>query len=129
MQEKRREPRRVVKELILVWDNRDNSLVGQVADMTENGVQLVSRWPVEVGSTLYCQMDLPYEVDGFEFLNIELFCRRCSVSDVGDVYACGFEFRNLLPETKTALRRFIQTWRPEDRLSSSAKVRSMPRSR
>jgi hypothetical protein len=121
MQEKRRESRRAVEDLILVWDNRDNSLIGQVVDMTEGGVQLVSRRPIEVGSTLYCQMDLPFVVDGFEFLNIELICRRCSVSDVGDVFGCGFEFRNLLPETKTALRRFIQIWRPEKRPSSSTR--------
>ncbi len=122
MQEKRRESRRAVEELILVWDNRDNSLVGQVADMTENGVQLVSRRSVEVGLTLYCQMDLPFVVDGFEFLNIELICRRCSASEVGDVYSCGFEFRNLLPETRTALRRFIQVWRPKDNPSSATRV-------
>lgn len=114
MQEKRKEARRTVEDPIFVWDNRDNSLVGQVADMTQQGVMLICRKPLEVGSVLYCQMDLPYTVDQFDFVNIELHCKRCVANEVGDAFNVGFEFRNLLPESKTALRKFIQIWRPEN---------------
>jgi hypothetical protein len=114
MKEKRKETRRPVDEYLFVWDNRDNSLVGQVVDMTVSGIMLLTREPIEPNQTLYCQMTLPELTDGFQFINLELHSRWCTRNDVGLTFKVGFEMRNLSPESKAVVRRFIQTWRASE---------------
>lgn len=119
MQDRRKERRRAVREALLVWDNRDNSFIGQVADMTQEGVMLVCRDPIAPETILYAQMTLPFEVDGFEFINLQLECRRCEPSREKGIYRVGFRFQNLLPESRKVLSMFIQFWR-DNRASYSA---------
>lgn len=92
-----------------VVDRNTNRLVGRVADITTEGMRLVSEEPIDTDSTLQLRMVLPRKGAGTGEIDID--ARRVwSGRDVNpDFYSAGFQLTNVSPQAETAIEYLIRS--------------------
>ena len=91
-----------------VFDIRTGELVGQIVNITVEGMMLVRERPIELGQTMQLRMALPSEIDGtyeVRFNAKSLWCRK----DVNpDFYVAGFHFENITPRDQDVIESLVQ---------------------
>ncbi len=91
-----------------VFDNKSGKLLGHLADLTTEGIKLVSREPIPTGEEFTLKMIVPHDTldtDELVFTAASLWCRP----DVNpDFHATGFAAPDLDEATKELFTRLIQ---------------------
>ena len=78
-----------------VYDRNTGVLIGHLADITTDGVMLVSETPVKTETDFDFKMTLPAEIEGSREITFET-SSIWSKKDVNpDFYATGFKIRNI----------------------------------
>jgi c-di-GMP-binding flagellar brake protein YcgR len=92
MAEKRKLKRRQLIYYLQVLDRRTGLLVGRLADITTEGLMLISPDPIEENKEIELRMVLPAEIQGDKAVVFDaqsVWCRK----DVNpDLYVTGFRF-------------------------------------
>ncbi len=112
--EKRGEKRRHLLCYLRVFDRAREELLGRVADITTEGMMLVSDEPVPTGARYRLWMEYPLEDADMGRILLEaesLWCRR---AENPELHECGFAFVDLEPETARDIRRLIDELDFED---------------
>jgi hypothetical protein len=102
---KRRHPVYYLK----VVDRNTDRLVGRVADITTEGIRLVSEKPIASDSILPLRMVLPEK--GTKTRGIDIDARSVwSGRDVNpDLYSAGFQLVNVSPQAEAAIEYLIHS--------------------
>jgi c-di-GMP-binding flagellar brake protein YcgR len=111
MQERRRETRQLAKDYLFVWNREDESLVGQVANLTASGAMLLSNDEVKPGALLRCRMTMPQPIDNVDFIEFEAESRWCEKNDRSGVYRVGLQFSSISTKHREILSQLIKSWK------------------
>lgn len=80
-----------------VIDKEINRPIGQLIDISAEGMRLLCQDPVEKGTILKLRIDLPEEVKGSDQLDVETRCLWCRYDEVQGQNQIGFEFLSTFP--------------------------------
>ncbi len=107
MTEKRKAKRRHIIYYLRVFDRKTDQLIGQMVDITTNGMKLVSKSAIEPETSLELRMVLPEEIDNQTEILFDaksLWCKR----DINpNFFSVGFEFIRISPEDVNIIKNLI----------------------
>ena len=110
MKEKRRQVRREAKEFLIACDSQTGAVIGQVADMTEQGIMLLSEKPRQPHTIEKCIITLPERTDGKDYISFEMECMWCVLDKESGMYQMGYEFRRMTPVNIAVIQGLLKTW-------------------
>ncbi|GBC60595.1 PilZ domain-containing protein [Desulfonema ishimotonii] len=112
--DKRTARRRNIIYYLKVFDSNTNLLLGQLVDITVNGMKLISEEPAEPGIRLMLKMILPEEMHRKECILFEaesLWCKR----DINpSYYSIGFEFLDISEDDINIVKSLIYDFSFQD---------------
>jgi c-di-GMP-binding flagellar brake protein YcgR len=111
MEERRMQPRYQAQSPLFVWDKLHNTLLGQVTDISEQGLELQSKNRVRPETVFRCQMSMPENDDGIDFVSFEAESRWCNVGGESGTFNVGLEFVSITPGCQAALINLILAWK------------------
>ncbi len=92
MSEKRKLKRRHLIYYLSVYDRNTEELVGQLVDITTEGIMLTSEKPMEPGVDLALKMNLPEEINGNNHITFDAKSLWCKKDVNPNFFAIGLEF-------------------------------------
>ncbi|BCY19338.1 MAG: hypothetical protein GYA12_01055 [Chloroflexi bacterium] len=110
MVEKRKFNRIHLIHYLRVFDRKTNDLIGNLVDLTSEGLQLICETPIEKGKLLELRMEFPEEVDGERqlFLNAETIW--CDHELDPDLFSVGCKLLPVTPTQVTVIRDLIDNY-------------------
>jgi len=93
-----------------IRDRRTGDLIGHLVDLTPDGLLAVSETPVEVGSLLYMQMELPDDISHKQFLKFDAQVAWCRKDVDPSFYSLGFQLVDISPDDIAIIKRFIEAY-------------------
>ena len=78
-----------------VFDNKTGRLVGQLVDITTQGMKLTSQHPVETNASFELRMVLPDTINGERKITFDTESIWCTKDINPKYYSIGFEFRQI----------------------------------
>jgi len=109
MSEKRKHDRRDSIFYLKVFDQQTDELVGHIVDISEQGIMLVTKQPMEAGQRRAFRMHLPDPVESDNLtVDFEAESRWCQPEANPDLYDVGFEVIDPSPRFEQALRDLVQ---------------------
>jgi hypothetical protein len=98
MPEKRKFDRIHLIHYLRMFNRRTGELVGNLVDLTEEGLQLISETPIEPGRILEIRMEFPEDVEGLKEMQLIAEAIWCDHHLDPDLFSVGCK---LLPVTPT----------------------------
>ena len=108
MIDRRKQVRQQLVALTVVLDEASGEVLGQVGNLTIEGIMICSDRPLEIDRLYALQIELPDEVDGRSRLNVlarSLWCQRAIIPTR---YATGFELLNVDDADRRVIQLLIQ---------------------
>lgn len=102
MTEERKMQRWKLRQYLRVFEYRNGTLMGHLADITMAGMRLVSGGPIQIDETYHLWMDITSERVEFEAR-----CIWCRKDEKGDVYNAGFRLVNPSSGTITNIQCLV----------------------
>jgi hypothetical protein len=93
MREKRVFERIRTAHYLRVYDNRDNSYIGHVYDISTSGLRLIGEKQLDAGRMYPIKIRLPEEGILGDAIIIEAENRWCTLNETIDLYESGFQFK------------------------------------
>lgn len=78
-----------------IYDRKTEVLIGHLADITTDGIMLVSEEPIKAESVFNFKMTLPAEIEGSRDITFDAFSVWCKKDVNPDFYATGFKISNI----------------------------------
>lgn len=100
--DRRSQTRRHLVYYLEIYEIPDGPLLGHLADITVEGLMLVSENPFEVGRTCMMELRFPREMLGHQRLILRANCRWCKRDLNPDLWVAGFLFERI-PDDGAAL--------------------------
>jgi c-di-GMP-binding flagellar brake protein YcgR len=111
MEERRKHPRYQAESPLFVWDKLHNTLLGQVKDISEQGLELESQNRLRPDTVFKCQMSMPENDDGVDFVSFEAASKWCNMGSENGTFNVGLEFVSITPGCQAALVNLIMFWK------------------
>lgn len=111
MIERRRIERVHLIHYLRMFDRNDGALVGNLVDITEEGVQFVSEKPFIKDTRLPVRMDFPEEFMGKTYLEFDMEIKWSIVDQNPDLYANGCRLVNITSEEVGVIEALIAMYR------------------
>ncbi len=108
MVEKRKLKRRHLIYYLSVFEGNTDHLVGQLVDLTTDGLMLTSENPMEIGAKLKLRMVLPEEIRGKTNLFFEAVAKWCKRDINPNFYDIGFKVQNISKTEAKIIETLIQ---------------------
>jgi len=102
--------RRKALDPILFYDIKTNLPIGQVMNMSEHGVRLMTEHPVQVYKVLYCRIPLPDEILGCSEIVIDAECRWCKKNEKTGWYDSGYKLRKVTQKDADVIKLLTRRW-------------------
>lgn len=99
MSDNRIEARIQLSYFLRVYERGTQKKLGQILDITPNGLNLLSAEPIESGTIKSILIDLPQEIMGKQRLSLTVESRWCKTDINPSYYSIGFKYRELSPES------------------------------
>jgi len=110
MNDRRRQTRRQVGQSIFVYDSQTGAVMGQIADMTEQGLMLLADKQIQLDTTYQCKMPLPKNTTGNDDISFEAESKWCLLDEQTGQYHTGYEFRMMTADNLARLRNVLKSW-------------------
>lgn len=78
-----------------VYDRKAGVLIGHLADITTDGIMLVSEAPIKTEADFNFKMTLPAEIEGNRDISFDANSIWCKKDVNPDFYATGFKISNI----------------------------------
>lgn len=109
-EDKRRLRRRHIRSYMAVHSGSDQKLIGQLVDITQQGILVISEDPVPVGSQDTLVIRLSSLLDGEAEIRFEARCVRCE-ADINPRYtAVGFEIAAISRSNRKLIELLIKKY-------------------
>ena len=108
--DKRRFDRRHSIYYLRVYNQNDGTLLGNLVDISEKGVMLVSDEPLELDRFYKLKMQLPEPMNGKETIEFTGRCAWCKSDINPHFFGAGFELINPKPEFSEMLESLIEAY-------------------
>jgi len=103
MYENKRQLKRVhLIYYLRIFDTDNGDVIGHLADITPQGIMIISEAPITEGKEFSFRMQLPGMVSGREEVHFSARCLWCKQDYIPDFYISGYQIKDITPqETKT----------------------------
>jgi len=91
-----------------VFNARSGDLLGQMVDLTTNGIMVIGEAAVAPRQKYTLRMDLPRNVPLGRHLTLEARCKWCRRDQGGDFYSMGFRIVDMSPEAHRVVEQLIE---------------------
>ncbi|MEW6180248.1 MAG: PilZ domain-containing protein [Chloroflexota bacterium] len=108
MEERRKLKRRHIIYYLLVFDRDAHAVLGQVVDITPQGIMLISEQLLEVGRIYNLRLLLPYAIAGKRELLFQAHSKWCQKDLNPDFYDTGFQLLNVGEEEVRTIEWLIE---------------------
>lgn len=96
-----------------VFDTEAGTPLGQLADITPQGMMLISDLCAETGRAYSLRMDLPKNVMGGGHIIFHAVCKWCRRENGSGYYSMGFTITDISPQEQVILQKLIKTFHLE----------------
>lgn len=110
MSEKRKFDRVHLIHYLRMFDRKTGELVGNLVDLTAEGLQLISETRIEPGKILEIRMEFPEEVDGQQDLLVNAEAVWCDHQLDPDLFSVGCRLLPVTPTQVTIIRDLIDNY-------------------
>ena len=107
-QQARRVERAHLIYFLRVFDAASSELLGQMVDLTTDGLMVIGERAVSARQKYTLRMDLPRNVPMGRHLTVEARCKWCRREPDGDFYSMGFRIMELGPEAHRVVEQLIE---------------------
>ena len=114
--EKRAIARRHLVFYLRVFDEATGKILGHLADISEQGIMLVSEKKIKAERDFRMKIKLPKEVSGREELTFSATSCWCKQDSNPDFYICGFRITGFDHELGEQIQALIQDFSMEESL-------------
>ncbi len=105
--EKRRKQRQEFRGGLDVVDPDTDQFIGRLTNLTSSGMRLVADYPVQIGTVLSVDIELPQPEDGRSRIDVRMQCRWCHRAVGESYFEAGFRFVNTTFRQKLLLETFL----------------------
>lgn len=102
--------RRKAADSLIIYDISSNQPIGQVVNMTVEGMKLAVEKPIKVNGMLYCRMELPRKILGNTEVFFDAECRWCKKNEATGKYDTGYKLRYVSAKDKKVVGELIRQW-------------------
>lgn len=110
MSEKRKFNRIHLIHYLRLFDRKTGNLIGNLVDLTSEGLQLISETPIDPGTVLHIRMEFPEEVDGERELHLNAEAVWCDHQLDPDLFSVGCKLIPVTPTKVTIIRDLISNY-------------------
>jgi hypothetical protein len=110
MSEKRKFNRVHLIHYLRMFDRKTGELVGNLVDLTAEGLQLICENPMEAGKILEIRMEFPEEVDGQQEMQLNAQVIWCDHKLDPDLFSVGCRLIPVTPTQVTIIRDLIDNY-------------------
>ncbi len=107
MREKRRLKRKQLIYYLNVFDRNSGERVGQLVNITTEGLMLTSEAPVKTNTVFQLRLVLPEEIKGREQITFDARSMWCTKSVNPEFYDIGFQLVNISQEAAQIIESLI----------------------
>ncbi len=104
----RRQERAHLIYFLRVFDAQSGDLLGQMVDLTTDGIMVIGEGAVTPRQRYSLRMDLPRNVPMGRHLTLEARCKWCRRDESGDFHSMGFRILDMSPEAYRAVEQLIE---------------------
>ena len=108
MAEQRKHDRKYLIYYLRVFDRNTEELLGNLVDITTEGLMLISESPIETDMIFELKMDLPEEIRGSRQIVFDAQSRWCKNDVNPDFYDTGFLLSNISSNDISIIESLIQ---------------------
>jgi hypothetical protein len=110
MSEKRKFDRIHLIHYLRLFDRKSGDLIGNLVDLTAEGLQLICEKAIEPGKLLEIRMEFPEEVDGQQELQLNAEAVWCDHQLDPDLFSVGCKLIPVTPNNVTIIRDLIKDY-------------------
>jgi hypothetical protein len=110
MSEKRKFNRVHLIHYLRMFDRKSGDLIGNLVDLTAEGLQLISETPIEPGKILEIRMEFPEEVDGQQEVRLNAEAIWCDHQLDPDLFSVGCRLLPVTPTQVNIIRDLIENY-------------------
>jgi hypothetical protein len=110
MEDRRKLQRRFMLYYMPVYDVESQHQVGNLVDITPEGIMIVSENPIAEARTIYMRLELTGDVADKTYMEFHARCKWCKQDISPNLYSTGFEILDLRPEDAAIVRRIVETY-------------------
>lgn len=107
MSDRRTLHRRHLIYYLKVFEQGSDILLGHLVDITEEGLMIVSEKSMEEGKFLKMRMQLPREIDGNEYIDIDARSMWCRKDANPSLFGVGFKFEYVDADSRQIIFELI----------------------
>ncbi len=110
MQNRRKINRRYLLYFVRVYDAATRQQIGNLVDITPQGVMIVGQEPIPAGQAIRLRLELTTEVADKPFLEFPAHSKWCHPDLEPSLHNTGFEILELTPEDTKIIQKIIETF-------------------
>lgn len=110
MSEKRKFNRIHLIHYLRLFDRKTGDLIGNLVDLTAEGLQLISEKAIAPGTVLHIRMEFPEEVDGERELHLNAEAVWCDHQLDPDLFSVGCKLIPVTLNNVTIIRDLIRSY-------------------
>lgn len=114
MSERRTQKRKHILYYLKVYDQYTGDLLGQMADITTKGLNLISQEPVDSGRFYTLRMDLPSDVSGKSEIQFKAKSMWCKPDINPNFYSIGLQFVHISEDDTSIIESLIEDFSFQD---------------
>ncbi len=111
MQERRKFKRIHLIHYLTIFERDTNKLLGNLVDITPEGILIITEKPVEKGQVFHFRMNLPEDFTEAQELNFDVESVWCEVDINPDLFAVGYHLLNTPEEDIAIIYKLIEEYR------------------
>ncbi|MBW2183901.1 MAG: PilZ domain-containing protein [Deltaproteobacteria bacterium] len=90
-----------------VIDRQNNQNIGHCANVSDNGMLLISEESIKIKTIYRLKMFLPEEIQGSRYFEFIAVSKWCQTDENPDFYITGFKLQNVSEEGIQVIKRLI----------------------
>jgi hypothetical protein len=110
MAEKRKFTRIHLIHYLRLFDRKSGDLIGNLVDLTAEGLQLICEKPIAPGTLLEIRMEFPEQVDGEHEIQLNAVAVWCDHQLDPDLFSVGCKLIPVTPGKVTLIRDLIKNY-------------------
>lgn len=113
MDVRRQERTRLIYHL-RVFDAKTETLLGQLVDITPDGLMVIGEHPIRLDRTFSLRMDLPHNVMDERHLTFSAESKWCRLDSTGEFYSMGFRLSRISAKGLGVVDRLVRDFYEEE---------------
>ncbi len=110
MEDRRKSNRRFMLYYMPVYDLDTQHQVGNLVDITPEGIMIVSESAAVQGRTIHMRLELTGDVAAKNYMEFHARCKWCREDISPNLYNIGFEILDLAPDDAGIIKKIIETY-------------------